>query len=300
MQACTYDLYTDSQARNPGIKYIFLLQSLADAVTETQKRIAALKHDNGTPPAAAADEAPAAAEPVRLRAASAQPKRPKETPLPESKAPKRLSEFRVNPNIAAVFSGPGTKLPTPGGSLLSAPPPPAAPAASAADLLGGLDHPAPAAASSQGGGETDMWSNFADSRNTGSSTAQSISAGGVDGGFDAPSFGGGDPFGAPPAAAPRPPAAAADPFGSVTAARPQPEKPAAANAGVHIAGLRVAAQYIMQYNIIYNMTARICWRTLTELAQLGDAASYPYVLYHSAAIQAFACETFMLWLMVVL
>lgn len=59
---------------------------MSDAVAETQKRIAALRHD--TPPRTGSNDS------SKLDKAAA---------APEARGPKKLSDVRVNPSIAAAF-----------------------------------------------------------------------------------------------------------------------------------------------------------------------------------------------------
>ncbi|KAK9795194.1 hypothetical protein WJX73_002511 [Symbiochloris irregularis] len=197
-------------------------QSMSDAVAETQKRIAALRHD--TPPRSDSNES------AKLAAAG--------KAAPEAKAPKKLSEVKVNPSIAAAF-GAGGRLPSPAppaaaSSQAAATKAPAAAAGGFTDLLGGLDSHAPAPAqapapvgngASPGGKGEDMWSSFANSRgaNTAAAPPARFSEGGA--------FGdGGDPFGGPVSAPPQhssaqdpfampaaaPAASAADPFAAMS------------------------------------------------------------------------------------
>ncbi|KAK9816519.1 hypothetical protein WJX72_001430 [[Myrmecia] bisecta] len=197
-----------------------------DPVEATRARIEALKKEGPLPesPRVSSDSIPAVSKPVVFRVQAS---------APGPAGPKRLSEVKVNPTIAASLG----KLAPPASSTAaaarpaaSAPAAAAPQAASVPDLLGGLDHPAPAAApqpapaaaassawdsfdakpASPGG---DVWSTFATDRPS-------------DGAADA--FGS-DPFGstaiAPAASKPAP--AAADPFAVSHGADPFAAKPAA-------------------------------------------------------------------------
>ncbi|KAL3163116.1 hypothetical protein ABBQ32_009530 [Trebouxia sp. C0010 RCD-2024] len=195
-----------------------------EAVQATKARIEALKKETPVPDSPSKDSIPA--KPLQTR--------PRPSPsVPDTKAPKKLSDVKVNANIAASLGNiklASPAAPTSSGSAARGPaggtthmPAASAAAPSHMDLLGGLDAPAPAPASTQqasGSPGADVWSTFSTSRDA--PAAAALDSFGADpfGAAPAPLPAGFDLFGAAPAAS-RPAASplaafppSADPFAS--------------------------------------------------------------------------------------